>query len=375
MQAGRSGQIVCGREFMNSLADSSFEEIKSAILTIPWLTPFFHISERAIRTIDGSVRFTFIGLRYSLDAVKSKAKILLAWVDEAENVSEEAWRKLIPTVREHGSEIWVTWNPESKHSATNKRFRENPPDDAKIVQMNWRDNPWFPDVLEQERLRDKEQRPETYDHIWEGDYLVHAEGAYYLTELRKATDEERITKVEYEPSLPVHTAWDLGIGDSTAIWFAQLVGNEIHLIDYYEASGESIDHYATMLESKGYQYGKHILPHDVRVRELGTGKSRLEVLKRSGVKPIDIAPMVGVDDGIQAVRSMLSDCWFDEVKCQRGLDALRQYRREYNDKMGAWKSRPVHDWTSHGADAFRYLAVGYGTNRRKSKTATVMGAY
>jgi len=116
MLAGRSGQIVCGREFMNSLADSSFEEIKSAILSVPWLTPYFHISERAIRTIDGSVRFTFIGLRYSLDSVKSKAKILLAWVDEAENVSEEAWRKLIPTVREDGSEVWVTWNPESYQS-------------------------------------------------------------------------------------------------------------------------------------------------------------------------------------------------------------------------------------------------------------------
>jgi hypothetical protein len=129
------------------------------------------------------------------------------------------------------------------------------------------------------------------------------------------------------------------------------------------------------LAEKGYRYQKHILPHDVKVRELGSGKSRLEMLGKLGVRPIEIAPMIGVDDGIQSVRTLLADCWFDVKKCERGIDALRQYRREYNDAMNIWKPRPVHDWTSHAADAFRYLAVGHGTNRRKAKTMAVMGAY
>jgi hypothetical protein len=154
------------------------------------------------------------------------------------------------------------------------------------------------------------------------------------------------------------TAWDLGIGDSTAIWFAQYAGQEIHIIDYYESSGVGLDHYAKVLSEKGYHYEQHILPHDVRVKELGSGKSRLETLDALGIRNIEIAPKLGVDDGIQAARSMIAKCWFDEERCDRGIEALRQYRREFDEKLKTWRGRPLHDWTSHGADAFRYLAVG-----------------
>jgi phage terminase large subunit len=357
--AGNTGQILCGREFMNSLDDSSLEEVKAAIRSVPWLEDYYELGEKYIKSKDGRISYVFAGLRRSLDSLKSKAKLILAWIDEAETVSETAWRKLIPTVREHNSEIWVTWNPESKESATHKRFRLDPPDNAKIVQMNWTDNPWFPDVLEQERLADKAKRPDIYDHVWEGDFLVHAEGAYYAIEMREAKDQDRLGIVNYETGIPVVTAWDLGVGDSTAIWFAQFHGPEVRIIDYYESSGVGLEHYARVLQDKGYVYGEHILPHDVRVKELGTGKSRLETLESLGVRPVTIAPQLMVDDGIQAVRSMLKNCWFDAERCDRGIDALRQYHREYDDNGKVWRSRPAHDWASHGSDAFRYLAVGY----------------
>ncbi len=188
------------------------------------------------------------------------------------------------------------------------------------------------------------------------------QGAYYAQEMKTAKQEKRVTSVPYDPSTSVITSFDLGIGDSTAIWFAQFVGQEIHLIDYYENSGVGLDHYAKVLHEKGYHYESHILPHDVKVKELGTGKSRLETLDNLGVRNIEIAPKLSVDDGIQASRSMINKCWFDEEKCERGIEALLQYRREFDEKLKSWRGRPLHDWTSHGADSFRYLAVGYRPN-------------
>lgn len=356
---GRSGQILCAREFMNSLGDSSFEEVAGAIKTYDWLADYYEVGERYIRSRDGNIEFTFSGLRRNLDSIKSKARILLCWVDEAETVSGMAWDKLDPTIREEGSELWVSWNPESNLSATHQRFRADTPASSKIVEINWRDNPYFPKVLELVRQNDFEKRPENYDHIWEGAFLTHHEGAYYSLEMRDANAQGRITAVPYETRMPVITAWDLGIGDTTAIWFCQKVGPETRLIDHYETSGVGLDHYVRVLQSKGYVYDQHILPHDVRVRELGSGKSRLETLQSLGLSNIQIAPQLNVDDGIQASRSLLATCWFDAEKCSHGVDALRAYHREYDDNNRVWKGRPAHDWSSHSADAFRYLAVGH----------------
>jgi phage terminase large subunit len=357
--SGKQGQILCAREHLNSLDESSLEEVKSAIRSVDWLDAYYEIGEKYIRSRDGRVSYVFAGLRRNLDSIKSKARVILAWVDEAENVSEAAWQKLIPTIREEESEIWVTYNPESKHSAVHQRFRVSPSGDVKVCEINWRDNPWFPDVLNQERMNDQKLRPDVYDHVWEGAFLIHVEGAYYTVEMREANAEGRIGSAPYDRSVGVVTAWDLGVGDSTAIWFAQMVGPEVRLIDYYESSGVGLDHYVAILNSKGYNYTDHILPHDVRVRELGTGKSRLETLDNLGVRPITIAAQLNVDDGIQAVRSLLGRAWFDEEKCERGIDCLRQYRRDYDENNKSFKARPLHDWSSHSADAMRYLAIGY----------------
>lgn len=178
-QEGRSGIIVCGREFQNSLDESSMEEVKSAIESEPWLAERYDIGERYIRTIDRRVSFAFIGLRHNLNSVKSKSKVLLLWVDEAEPVSEVAWSKAIPTVREEGAEIWATWNPEVDGSATDKRFRKETPPQSKIIEINYQDNPWFPDVLRAIMEYDRARDPEKFEHIWGGGYITRSEATVF----------------------------------------------------------------------------------------------------------------------------------------------------------------------------------------------------
>ena len=216
-------------------------------------------------------------------------------------------------------------------------------------------------ILDQEELDEalRTMGEDRYAQEFECSFEAAIQGAYYGAEMKRATEDERIGRVPYDRALGVVTAWDLGVGDSTAIWFAQYAGPEIHIIDYYESSGVGLDHYARVLQEKEYIYDQHILPHDVQVKELGTGKSRLETLDALGIRPVTIAPKLMVDDGIQAVRSMLDKCWFDSERCDRGIEALRQYQRDFDEKGKTWRGRPKHDWTSHGADAMRYLATGY----------------
>jgi phage terminase large subunit len=198
---------------------------------------------------------------------------------------------------------------------------------------------------------------EQYAQEFECSFEAAIVGAYYGRLMTQAEADNRITGVPYEPTALVWTAWDLGIRDSTAIWWAQVVGREIRIIDYYEASGVDLGHYVREISNKPYQYGGHIVPHDAQAKELGTGKSRTEVLESLGLRNLTVAPMHRVEDGINAARVFIPKCWFDANKCARGLEALKLYRAEYDEKLQSLKPRPVHDWASHGADAFRYLAM------------------
>lgn len=202
----------------------------------------------------------------------------------------------------------------------------------------------------------KDMTPEQYDQEFECSFQAALIGAYYGRELANLDKEKQIGNVPYEPGLPVYTAWDLGMHDSTAIWFAQIVQREVRLIDYYENSGMGLDHYAKVLDRKPYTYADHYLPHDAKVRELSSGRSRVETLESLGIKPF-VVPVEGIEEGINAVRLLLPRCWFDVNKTEKGLEALRQYQREWDDKRRCFIARPRHDWTSHAADAFRYLAL------------------
>ena len=214
-------------------------------------------------------------------------------------------------------------------------------------------------ILPEEELSDarKSMTPEQYAAEYECSFTAPVVGAYYGDEMTMAEKEGRITRVPYDKAVRVHTAWDLGIGDSTAIWFMQLVGKEVHVIDFLENTGKGLDWYARELQQKPYVYGSHIVPHDAPARELGTGKTRLEVLRQLGILG-NICVDHKVDDGINAARMFLNKCWFDAEACKPGVAALRQYRREWDARKKVFNNRPLHDWASHAADAFRYLAMG-----------------
>lgn len=198
--------------------------------------------------------------------------------------------------------------------------------------------------------------PEQYAQEFECSFQAAIQGAYFGREMQAAETENRIARVPWEPKLQVHTAWDLGIGDSTAIWFIQVTGNEIRWIDYVESSGTGLDWYVKRLKDKPYSYESHLLPHDAEVRELGTGQSRVETLQSLGLNNIRVIPAQRKEDQINALRLVLPRSWFDAERCKRGIEALRQYRAEWDDKRKAFRERPLHDWTSHPSDAAMVLA-------------------
>jgi len=202
-----------------------------------------------------------------------------------------------------------------------------------------------------------EMGEDKYRQEFECSFDAAVEGSYYGQILNELEDKKHMQEIPREELSRTFTAWDLGMGDSTSIWVAQLVGTEVRLLDYYENHGVGLDHYVKWIKDNDYLKAEHILPHDVRVRELGTGKSRLEMLEEAGLE-VKIAPRMGLDDGIQAVRRLLPRCWFNVPKVQTGLNCLRNYRRDYDEKRKIFYERPLHDWSSHGSDSFRYLALG-----------------
>ena len=371
-RAGEEGIILCARQYMNSLAESSLEEVKAAIRSEPWLRPHFDIGETYVRTGDGRISYAFAGLVRNIDSVKSKARIKLAWVDEAEPVTEEAWAKLIPTLREEDSELWVTWNPERKNSATHRRFREADDPRTKIVTMNWRDNPWFPKILERQRLRDRKERPDSYEHVWEGAFATGAAGAYYAAPLAEAKAEGRIGKVAADPLMTCRAVWDIGgtgaKADATAIWICQFVGRSILVLDYYEAVGQPLAAHLGWLRSRGHGEALCILPHDGAAHEKIVDATYEGMLRAAGFD-VKVIPNQGKGAAMQRVetaRRLFPQIWFNEETTGGGRDALAWYHERRDAERGIGLG-PAHDWSSHGADAFGLMCVAYEAPRRAQK--------
>lgn len=362
--AGDEGIILCGRQFMNSLDESSLEEIKAAIRSEDWLEPHFDIGEKYVRTKSGRIAYKFTGLDRNIDSVKSKARIKLAWIDEAEPVTEEAWSKLIPTLREEDSELWLTWNRERKNSATNKRFGNTDDPRTKIVEMNWRDNPWFPAILNRTRLKDLRERPGQYDHVWEGGYKTVTEGAYYAEALTLAKAQNRIGEVSADPLMSLRAWWDIGgtgaKADSTAIWVGQFVGEKIKMLAYYEAQGQDMATHLNWLRQSGFEKAHCYLPHDGAHGEKVFDTSYERALREAGFT-VTIVPNQGRGAAMQRVeasRRWFPRIWFNQETCQPGIDALGAYHEKRDDKRELGLG-PNHDWSSHAADAFGMACSTY----------------
>lgn len=218
-------------------------------------------------------------------------------------------------------------------------------------------------ILDQEELEAARSMMsvDQFEQEFQCSWVANVPGAVFGKELQEAQETGRISSVPYDPTARVDTWWDLGIGDSTAIWFTQSVGRAVHVIDFYENRGEGLPHYAKVLADKDYFYGTHNAPHDIEVRELGSGKSRREVSWDLGIN-FRVVPKLPVEDGLHAAQMLIPRCWFDQESCKPGLESLRHYHRAYNERLRSFRNTPVHDWSSHAADAFRYLAVGLKQN-------------
>jgi phage terminase large subunit len=366
---GEGLRSVCIREVQKDLTQSAKLLIEDKLAANRLGEPDgFKVYRDVIQT-PGDGIIIFKGMQeYTAESVKSLEKFKRAWWEEAQTAQESSLAMLRPTIREDGSELWFSWNPRRKSDPVDALLRgPTPPTGARVVKVNWRDNPWLPKVLEQERLDCLANDPEQYDHIWEGGYALISAGSFYGSEIARAKTEGRIGRVLYDRYLPVITAWDLGYTDSTAIWFLQVAGNEIHAIDYYEADSKPLSHYADVLRQKltewgeGARYGEHYFPHDVRAHELSVGKSRVMTLNELGIEPF-VVEQHNVNDGINAVRRIFDRMWFDAERCERGIEAISLYRRDYDEKTEMFKDRPLHDWASHGADALRCFAAGWPGN-------------
>ena len=348
-------RILCAREFQASIKDSVHKLLCDQIEALG-LLPFYEITQTSIRGANGS-EFAFIGLKNNPTNIKSFEGVDICWVEEGQTVSRLSWNILIPTIRKSGSEIWVSFNPDLETDETYQRFVVKPPRDAVIIKINWSDNPWFPDTLRIEKDALKERDPKAYANVWEGMCRRTVDGAIFATEMDRAEADGRLTKVPYDPTKPVHAVCDLGWSDATAWWFVQFVGMETRLIRYFEGSQRTMTSYLAQLQTFGYVYDTIWLPHDAENQTLAAnGRSIEEIVRGAGFKT-SIMPRVPIVDSINAARTIFPNLWFDRENCADGLNCLRHYRYEVDPDTGLFSKNPLHDQYSHGADAFRYIAL------------------
>jgi len=348
-------RVLCAREFQNSISDSVHALLSDQIKALG-LEDFYTVQNTTIFGSNGT-EFLFAGLKHNVTKIKSFEGVDICWVEEAQTTSKSSWDVLIPTIRKPDSEIWVTFNPELDTDETYKRFVVLPPANAKVVKVNWSDNPWFPQVLQDEMEDLKARDMDAYLNVWEGNTRQVLDGAVYANELRKAQEEERIKDIQIDKSISVSTFWDLGWADMTSIWFVQAIpGGEVRIIDFYQDCQKTIDHYVNILQNKGYTYRDHWLPHDAEHKNM-TGRSTKEIIEGMGL-PVRITPKLSIADGINSARMLMNRCFFDQSRCAEGLQALRHYRYAVDPDTKMFSEKPLHDQHSHAADAWRYVAVG-----------------
>lgn len=357
-------RAVCVREVQKTLAESSKRVIEDKIQSLG-LGSMFDVTKTEIKT-PGNGLIIFQGMQdHTAESIKSLEGYTRAWVEEAQTLSERSLSLLRPTIRADGSQIWFSWNPTRKSDAVDKFLRQPKPDNAIVVQANWRDNPFWNETLEAERKLELEKYPERYEHTWEGGYARAFEGAYFAKLLTEARAQKRITRVAEDPLLPIYAFVDIGgsgaLADAFTIWIVQFVGGAIHVIDYYEAIGQVLGYHVNWLRSRGYQRAIVRLPHDGVNENNITGKRYAEHFKDAGFDVPPPVPNQGRGAAmlrIEAVRRIFPKVWFNEDTTEPGRDALGFYHEKRDEARNVGLG-PDHDWSSHGADAFGLMAICY----------------
>ena len=358
-------RVLCCREVQNSIAESVHKLLCDVIEK--YKLPNWEITKESLRNKNGS-EFIFKGLHGNSQTVKSLEGIDVCWVEEAQSVSMESIDTLIPTIRKAGSYFIWTFNRLTEEDPVWTRVASHPDDKTYVRQVNSNE---IEALLSKEVIHEREkmrvENPELFGHVWLGEPLSVSTGSVFGKQLAQAREDGRITNVAYDNAIGTYTAWDLGVGDSTAIWWFQVTaGGEIHFIDHYESSGEDLGHYIAVINNKPYQYTKHFLPHDANARELQTGTTRVDFFRNHGIYNVEVLRptrfTLGQDDISLVARPKFTKCWFDEKKCQRGLECLRAYHYEYNEKNRLLKDTPCHDWSSHSASAFIYALMAETEN-------------
>jgi len=366
--AGVGMRAVCIREVQKDLAQSSKALIEAKLQSLRITeADGFKVFRDVIETPGDGVMI-FKGMQdYTADSIKSLEGFKRAWWEEAQTASAVSLNMLRPTLRATGSELWFSWNPRRKIDAVDAMLRgESLPTGATVVRANWRDNPWFPDVLEQERLDCLRLQPEQYDHIWEGGYATVLEGAYYAKSIAEAKAQGRIGRVAADPLMTRRIFCDIGgtgaRADAFTMWDAQFIGKEIRVLDYYEAVGQPLGTHLTWLRSRGLTPDKaHIwLPHDGDTQDKVFDVSYASAFRDADYK-VTVVPNQGKGAAkarIEAGRRLFPAMWFNQVTTQAGLDALGWYH-EKKDETRNIGLGPEHDWSSHGADSFGLMCVAY----------------
>lgn len=371
-------RCVCIREVQKSLKESAKRLLEDKITELGLQTMFSILGDH-IKTPGGGI-IIFQGMQdHTAESIKSLEGFDRAWVEEAQTLSARSLTLLRPTIRGERSELWFSWNPRLKTDPVDKMFRGGEaPTDSVCVEANWEDNPWFPRVLEQERKDCLKNDPDQYEHVWEGAYVTVVSGAYFARHLNDARKEGRIGKVARDPLMGIRTFWDIGgtgaKADACSIWVAQFVGREIRLLDYYEAQGQPLDAHIAWLTANGYGPGKASawLPHDGATQDRVYAVSYESALRGAGYD-VTVIPNQGRGAAmgrIEAARRLFPIMWFNEDKCQAGIDALGWYHEKRDESRGIGLG-PDHDWSSHCADAFGAMCVAYKAPESKAEAVEI----
>ncbi len=351
---------LCCREVQKSLKESAKRLIESKIAALG-VGDQFEVQETQIKTPGGGL-VVFAGLQdHTSESIKSYEGFDVAWVEEAQTVSERSLNLLRPTIRTPGSELWFSWNPRLETDAVDKMLRGGElPTGAVVVRANWDANRRFPAELEQERQDCLRQQPEQYAHIWEGDYVSVAEGAYFARDLALAREQGRITQVAADPLMQYRAFWDIGVRDATSIWIAQFTGQTIKVLDYYEAVGQPLGTHLEWLRSHGYGSALCVLPHDGAVQDAVTAIRFEDHIRTAGFEVQTVANQGkgAAIKRVEAARRLFPRIWFNEEPTKGGRKALGWYHEKRDEHRNIGLG-PEHDWASHGADAFGLMCVAY----------------